>query len=228
MKSRTLRASRPIEIPAGLVTAISASVRAAGRFDLCVDQKPVARLSIQSIEKLRLRVGLEVDATLAAAIAEEATVSRTYDRAMMMLAARGRASGELRRLLVGKGEEAGVVGIVIDRLTDAGFLDDDAFARQFARSKSATGTSKRRIEQELARKGVERQVAAAAVVETFAEENVDESAAIDRAAEKKLRTLARVDDLTKRRRLYAYLARRGFDPDAINGVMSRLGRQPAE
>ena len=224
MKGRTHRAPAPIEVPTGAITGITASPRAAGRFDLLVDQKPIARLSIQGIERLKLRIGLEVDTHLASAIAEEATVSRAYDRAMMMLAARGRASGELKRLLVRKGEEPRVVGLVIERLTAAGFLDDDAFARQFTRSKTTSGISRRRIEQELGRKGVDRSVAADAVAETFAEEQVDESAAIERAAEKKLRTLGKVDELTRRRRLYSYLARRGFDVDAVNDVMGRLRR----
>ena len=165
-----------------------------------------------------------IDAPTAAAIAEEATISRAYDRALMMLAARGRASGELKRLLIRKGEGAKVVGEVIERLTAAGLLDDDAFARQFARSKSTSGVSRRRIEQELGRKGVERSVATTAIAETFEEEQVDESVAIDLAVEKKLRTLAKVDAPTRRRRLYSYLARRGFDVDAINAVMSRLDR----
>jgi len=206
----------------GIITGITASARAAGRFDLLVDQQPVARLGIQGIEQLKLRVGLSVEPELAARIAEEATLCRTYDRAMMMLAARGRASGELKRLLVRKGEEPRVVSMVIDRLVAAGFLDDDAFARQFARSKSTSGTSRRRIEMELSRKGVDREIARTAVAETFEEEHVDEAAAIDRAAEKKLRTLSKVDEQTRRRRLYSYLARRGFDRDAINGVMGRL------
>jgi regulatory protein len=211
-----------------LITAITVSPRAAGRFDLCVGGEPVARLGIQGIERLKLRVGLQVDERLAAEIADEATTSRAYDRAMMMLAARGRASGELKRLLVRKGEDPRVVAGVIERLTMAGFLDDDSFARQFARSKSTTGTSRRRIEQELGRKGVARDVAATAVEETFAEEHVDEAQAIERAAEKKLRTLSKVDDLTRRRRLYSYLARRGFDADDINGVMGRLTRHEGQ
>jgi regulatory protein len=218
------RTPEPIVVPTGVITGITASPRSAGRFDLLVDQKPVARLAIQGIEKLGLRVGLPIDDRLAQAIAEEASVSRGYDRAMMMLAARGRASGELKRLLVRKGENPRIVAEVMERISTAGFLDDDAFARQFARSKSATGTSKRRIEQELTRKGVDRETAANAVSETFAEEQVDETAAIERAVEKKLRTLTKVDDQTKRRRLYAYLARRGFDADAISAAVGRVGR----
>jgi regulatory protein len=226
MNPKARRAPEPIEIPVGVITGITASPRAAGRVDLLVDGMPVARLGIEAIERLRLRVGLELDGRLAAVIGEEATVTRVYDRAMMMLAARGRASGELKRLLVRKGEEPHVVGVVIERLTAAGFLDDDAFARQFTRSKSTTGISRRRIEQELTRKGVERGLATAAVTETFAEEHVDESAAIQLAAEKKLRTLGRVDDATRRRRLYGYLARRGFDADAIRETVDRLGKSP--
>jgi regulatory protein len=188
-----------------------------------IDGVPVARLSIQGIEKLSLRVGSEVDGQFAAAIGAEATVSRAYDRAMMMLAARGRASGELRRLLVKKGESPEVVSEVIGRLTEAGFLNDALFARQFTRWKTGgAALSRRRIEQELMRRGVDRETARAAVAETFIEENVDERAAIEQAAEKKLRTLAKVDDQTRRRRLYSWLARRGYDADAITEVVGRL------
>jgi len=42
-------------------------------------------------------------------------------------------------------------------------------------------------------------------------------------AQKKWRSLAKLDDVTARRRLYAFLARRGFNPDEIRGAMSALG-----
>ena len=152
MQRKTSRARSatpaPIEVPTGTITAIVASARAAGRFDVLIDANPIARLSIQGIEKLALRVGRPVDERLAAAMSDEATISRAYDRAMMMLAARARASGELRRLLVKKGEAPAVVTEVVDRLFAAGFLDDDAFARQFIRAKAASGAaSRRRIER---------------------------------------------------------------------------------
>ena len=219
----------PVEVPTGRITAITASPRAAGRFDVVMDGTPVARLSIQGIEKLGLRVGFDLDERVADAVGAEATTVRAYDRAMAMLAARGRASGELRRLLVRKGESPEVVDEVIHRLTVAGFLDDASFARQFARWKSTgAGLSRRRIEQELGRRGVDRQVAAAAIADTFAEENVDERAAIEAVAAKKLRTLTKVDEPTRRRRLYAYLARRGYDADAISETVGRLTRGAIE
>ena len=221
MRSRSQRRkSTPIEVPTGRVTGITPSVRAVGRFDLAIGGESVARLSIESVERLRLEIGIDVDAAGAAAIGAEAEVVRVYDRAMAMLAVHGRATGELRRLLVQRKELPTVVDRVIDRLHVAGFLDDEAFVRQFIRYRAvAAGQSRRRIEQDLGRRGIGRAMAAAAIEAIFRDEGVDETAAIDRAAEKKLRTMSGVDEPAKRRRLYGFLVRRGYDGDAIRRVM---------
>ncbi|HWH53101.1 MAG TPA: regulatory protein RecX [Gemmatimonadaceae bacterium] len=144
----------------------------------------------------------------------------TYERALDMLEARARGADELRRLLVRKGEPAADVDETIERLTRAGLLDDAAYARQLARSKAlGAGMSRRRIQQELARRGVARDITAEAIADVFEDESVDEGKLIERAAAKKLRTLGRLDEPTRRRRLYAFLARRGFDADDIQRVM---------
>jgi regulatory protein len=223
------RQIQPIEVPFGRITAITPSPRAAGRFDLVIEGEPACRLSIDAIERLRLQVGTEVSERSAPGIAAEAEVVRVYDRAMMMLAARGRASGELRRLLVQKGEAAGVVDEAVQRLRVAGFLDDEAFARQFTRYRAVNGgLSRRRIQGELARRGVDRAIVAAAIEEIFIEEGVDEVAAIEQSAQKRLRTMSKLDAPTKRRRLYSYLARRGYDADAIKDVLQRLTKEGGE
>jgi regulatory protein len=66
-----------------------------------------------------------------------------------------------------------------------------------------------------------------AIAEVFEDEGVDESANIDRVARKKMKTLANLDALTQRRRLYAFLARRGYDVDAIGKVVGRLAGRDA-
>ena len=53
----------------------------------------------------------------------------------------------------------------------------------------------------------------------FDEEGVDEDASIERVARKKLRMLTKVDDATRKRRLYGFLARRGYDGDDITRVL---------
>lgn len=144
----------------------------------------------------------------------------TYERALDMLEARARAADELRRLLVKKGEPPAEVDAAIARLREAGLLDDASFARQLTRSKAlGPGLSRRRIQLELTRRGVARRTADEAIDEVFDEEGVDEDASIERVARKKLRMLGKVDDATRKRRLYGYLARRGYDSDDIARVL---------
>ena len=144
----------------------------------------------------------------------------TYDRALDMLEARSRAVTELRRLLIKKGEPPDDVDAAIERLRAAGVLDDANFARQLTRSKAVGGGhSRRRIQQELAKRGVARDVSDDAIEEVFEDEGVDESETIERAARKKLRTLAGLDTATRKRRLYGFLARRGYNSDAIARVL---------
>jgi regulatory protein len=211
-----------------VITAITPSARPQGRFDVEVDGRPAATVSLETIERLGLRTGAPFEA-VQPQVERDAAILHVQDRALNMLAARGRASQELRRLLVRKGEAADVVDVVIERLQRAGFLDDQAYARAVARSKGVgQGHSKRRVGQELFRRGVDRDVADAAIAETFEQEAVDEEALVERAARKKLRSLASLDVPTRDRRLYAFLARRGFDGDAIRRAMKRVTGESAD
>jgi regulatory protein len=206
-----------------IITAIIPSVRKPGRFDLLVDARPEATVSLETIERLGLSVGRAYDA-VRADVRRDAAVLATYDRALNMLAQRSRSARELRRQLIRKGEPADQVDVAIAKLEAAGFLDDAAFARQFARSKAVgAGMSRRRIQQELGRRGVARPVGDEAVDDVFVEEQLDETAVVEQAARKKLGALKNLDEPTRRRRLYAFLARRGYDLDDIRRVMQTVG-----
>ena len=147
----------------------------------------------------------------------------TYDRALDLLAIRPRSVVELRRKLVQKGEPAEAVDEAIERLKGQKVLDDEQFARQFARAKVVgAGASRRRIARELGRKGVDRETANAAIDDLADSEGIDVSAAIHKVAEKKWKSLSKLDEQTATRRLYAFLARRGFDPDEIRLAMQAL------
>jgi regulatory protein len=206
-----------------IVTAVLPSPKRAGRFEILVDGKAVATLSLEAIERLRLQVGTPYSESLAAVVDDEARALHVFDRALDLLALRARSVRELRRHLLRKGELEPHVDAAIARLTTLGLLDDAAYARQFARAKAmGPGFSKRRLQAELARRGVARDVADAAVADVLADDEVDAEAILDRVAEKKLRTLAKLDPDTRRRRLYGFLARRGYDPDDIRRVMDRV------
>jgi regulatory protein len=207
----------------GVVTAIVAAPRRPGRFELAVDGRTAAVVSVDLVERLGLRVGLVLQHAAGQALAEEARALATYDRAVGLLAVQGRSARELARKLRQRGERERDVAAAIARLTAAGLVDDAAYARQLARSRvGGRGDSRRRVSQVLAQKGVTRDVADEAVAEVFADEAVDEEALAEASARKKVRSLAGEDAPTRRRRLYGYLARRGHDADVIRRVLTRV------
>ena len=206
-----------------LITGIVPTARPAGRFSVLVDGHEAAVLSLEAIERLHLAVGRSV-AGLEEAIALEGKRLHTYDRALNLLAFRARSSSELTRSLVRKGEEKPHVDWAVARLVEQGLLDDAAFARSFARVKVVGGKqSRRRVQQDLARKGVSRTLSDEAIETVFEEEAVDQRAIVGEAARKKLRSLAGLDPAVQRRRLYGFLARRGYDLDDIRSVLQDIG-----
>lgn len=206
-----------------LISGIVPVARPAGRFSVLVDGRELAVLSLEAIERLRLAVGRSI-VGFEDVIALEAKRLHTYDRALNLLAFRARSSGELARSLIRKGEERPHVEWAVARLTEQGLLDDAAFARAFARAKAVDGRqSRRRVQQDLARKGVSRTVSDDAIDTVFEEEAVDQRSIVAEAARKKLRSLAGLDPAVQRRRLYGFLARRGYEIDDIRAALDAIG-----
>jgi regulatory protein len=207
----------------GVVTGILESSKKDGRFVVHVDGKAFATVSLDLLEQFRLAIGAPVDESLRTALADAAAALATYDRAIGMLAFTPRSSRDLRRRLIQKGEPEAWVDSSIARLEARGLLDDAQFARQFARSRVlGAGASKRRLQQELFKRGVSRETADAAIGEVLVDEQVDEGEIVERAAAKKMRSLGKLDPATRRRRLYGFLARKGFDGQAIRLAMAKV------
>jgi regulatory protein len=206
-----------------IVTGIVASPRKEGRFDLMLDGKARGLVSLELIDRYQLRIGVELDDARRAEIDEGIATLATYDRALNMLAANPRSERELRRRLVQKGEPEARVDAALARLVASGVVNDETFARQFTRSRVlGRGASRRRVRDELFKRGVSGQAAAQAIAEVFEDEQVDETALVEAAARKKLRGLGSVDEVTRRRRLYAFLMRRGYDSAQIRDAIARV------
>ena len=146
-----------------------------------------------------------------------------YNYALNLLSARPYSVKALHRKLIQKEYPAADADDAVRRLVDAGLLDDGKYAEQYARSKIlSTGASKRRLTQDLYRKGIKGDVATAAIAQVIEDEEIDTVAVVERVARKKLAQLGDLEPLVLRRRLFAFLARRGYDVDEIKRVVSSL------
>src|SRR5687768_6246306 len=143
-----------------------------------------------------------------------------YNYALDLLSARAYTTVGLRRKLTQKEFAADEAEAVIARLVGNGLLDDRKFAVEFARQKIAVGgASVRRVRQQLAQKGIPPSDADDAIERMLDDEQVDQEAAIERIALKKLRSMEGLDDSVKRRRLFGFLSRKGYELDDIKHVL---------
>ena len=148
------------------------------------------------------------------------------EAAAAFLAVRPRSIGETTRRLRQLGYPQGLVDEVAARLIEAGYLDDDAFARSWVESRDrARPRGEFALRRELGQKGVSRTV----VDEVLGER--DEAAAgtdADGAAAAALLTRKRpalereLDPHKRRQKAYALLARAGFDPETCREASSKV------
>ena len=146
-----------------------------------------------------------------------------YEYALNLLTARQYTSRNLRRKIIQRGYPATDADKTIDRLTANGILDDARYASQFARGKLlGSGASKRRIRQQLYQRGIGGEVADSAIDAVIEDEAIDLDTVVEKDARKKLGSLGALEPLVVKRRLYAHLARRGYNIDEINRVMKKV------
>jgi len=110
-----------------------------------------------------------------------------------------------------------VAEAVLDRMTELGLVDDEAYAGMLVRSQQAgRGLAKRALARELRTKGVDDETARATL------ETIDPAAEreqAERLVAKRLRTLHGLDATVQTRRLAGMLARKGYPADLAMAVV---------
>ena len=149
--------------------------------------------------------------------ADPESVARTI--LLDQLTGRARSRQELADKLAGKGVPDDIATRLLDRFTEVGLIDDEAFARTWVSQRGAGGAggrARRALSHELRRKGVADEVAATVLDEV---DPADEDRAARVLVRKKLRTLTRVDEVTATRRLVGMLGRKGYPPGLAFAVV---------
>lgn len=163
------------------------------------------------------------------------------EAAAAFLAVRPRSVDETRKRLEHLGYRHELVETVIERLLALNYLDDASFARAWVESRDrARPRGEQALRRELAIKGIDRDIVAAVLGERAGGSALDgertdgggedaggsaDRAAAERLLERRRTALLREPDPRKRRqRVYALLARYGFDPDVCREVAGDFER----
>jgi regulatory protein len=124
----------------------------------------------------------------------------------------------VKQKLLDKEFDEAITEAVLADLARLGYVNDRQFAGQWASGRvRLRGFGRRRIEQELKNKGVDREIIRETLVEVFVDDTEIETA--KKSAEKKLNTMKSVDRETRRRRLAGFLERKGFPHETIRAVL---------
>jgi regulatory protein len=144
-----------------------------------------------------------------------------YQDGLRLLSRRELSVSDLRARLLDRDHPAGDVQQAIEHLLETGALDDERVARAYARTAAGVkGRGRVRVMRELAAMGIAKQIASEAVAEAFAD--VDERSLIAKAIQKKLRGKTKPATPAEHARLYQYLMRQGFTPDAVAAALRRF------
>lgn len=140
---------------------------------------------------------------------------------LVALERRSFSVADIRRRLGQKGHTPEAVVYAVERGIELGLLDDAAFARRFVDTRAARGRGPGRLRRDLAALGVERALVDQAIGERWPEPE----GALDLAAqiaERRAKQLAGLPRDVRRRRLLAFLARRGFTGSGVDALVRKV------
>ncbi len=134
-----------------------------GEYSFTVDEAYFLSLGIYS--------GKEIDSDELEELRQTVAIRRAYNYAVSLLARRDHSEKELKDKLLLKGYKEGA-DEAIEKLRNGGYVSDEHFARLYTRElQTLKKYGKRRIEQELYRKGIDRDIIREVLDETEFEES---------------------------------------------------------
>ncbi len=210
------------------ITALTMQQRDPNRVNVMVDGKFRFSLDVTQVVDSRVKVGQEFTATELAQLETESQFGKLYARALEYCLVRPHSSREVRDYLYRKtiakrykskrtgemlerpGYGTDVTERVFDRLVEKGYINDEKFAAFWIENRNLRkGTSQRKLQAELAAKGVDR-----GVVERLLSES--ERNDIDELSKIVAKKRSKYADDTK---FMQYLARLGFSYDDIKNAL---------
>jgi regulatory protein len=212
------REKTPPRLVGGTITRITPQ-RDPARISLYIDGQFALGVGTQIAEERGLRVGLTLSAPEIAALRDADELGKAVEKALAFLTSRPRSIREVRDRLKEKEVPPDTIEAVMQRLEGWGYIGDEGFARYWIENRTANQPrGKRLLRQELWRKGVERET----VDQILDDVEINEDGAALELARKRLRQLRALDEQTQRRRLAAFLQRRGYDWPTVKRALDHL------
>jgi regulatory protein len=203
------------------ITALEPDPRRPDSITVEIDGARFGAIPREIVAAEGLSLSRVVDPGLQERLSAAADAESAYRTVLRSLEIRSYARADLLRRLLRKGHPRPAVEAAIERAAAIGLLDDAAFAERFVQTRSARGRGPSRLRRDLLWMGVERNVVDQAIAAEWPEGH-DRSAVPLGLARKRAGQLEDLPRQTRRRRVLAYLARRGFTGRDISEMVDRV------
>ncbi len=207
----------------GLVTRLRPQQKDSERFALFVADRFVMEVHCELLAAFGVQEGQVLSTAAQQALYRAEQERQARDVALHYLKHRPRTAQEIRRRLERAGFDASSIQGVVAWLQEHGYLNDEAYAREYARNRlQHRGYGPRRLRAELQKRGISPDIIETALAEAL--RAVSPIAVARHVGQKHwARLLQSEPDVRKRRRkLLNYLQRRGFTLEVAYAVLREL------
>ncbi|HET9725513.1 MAG TPA: regulatory protein RecX [Gemmatimonadales bacterium] len=209
-----------------VLTALEPDPRRPGTLRVDLDGVRFGAVPAELADAAGLAVGRVVDDAMHERLTAGADAEAAFRTLLRALERRSFARVDLARRLVRKGHPRPAVEAAVERAFGLGLLDDAAFALSYVQTRSIRGRGPARLTRDLLAMGVDRSLIDRALAAEWPDGS-DRTRIPLALATKRAAQLGDLPRPVKRRRVLAYLARRGFAGREITELVTRIVDQPA-
>ncbi len=147
-------------------------------------------------------------------------LQKAKNYAFLLLKFRVRSEKEIRQRLKKKKFDPKIIEETLAFLKEKKFIDDNYFAKTWIESRIKKPLGIRRLKQELRIKGIDREIIESQINEI--KKNYSEEDIVTQIAKEKLKRIKGIDPQKAKKRIYAYLLRRGFSPQVVIECLNQV------
>lgn len=206
----------------GHISSIGVQKNNKERYSLFIDEEFLLGISEQTLLKFNLSKGDKITPFLFRKIQREEGRFSVKAYLLKLLGRRDHARKELFTKAKRKRYPGEVINSVLDELEKKGWINDTAFAEQFASEKyriNKWGPAK--IQAHLFKKGINRATAKPSVEEVFKNEDLQDTF-LNLVLKRKRRFLKEEDPRKRKKKVLDYLAQKGYRPSSVFKHLDRL------
>jgi regulatory protein len=201
-----------------VISGVEPQKKKKDRYNIYIDGEYAASLGAEALVTFGIREGSAIDLSVLKEAVSKDNAQYAFDSAAKLLSHKMRTRSELADRLKERGIEKEAVESALDKLSSYGYVDDMAYSKEYVQSAVLTGRwGRRAVEYKLKEKGLEQSVIDEAM-EFYTEE--DEKEIARKQLQAAAGRLKNEDARKQRQKIYAALARHGFDYSMISALLS--------